>query len=137
VLEAMAVGGYSLGGEQSGHVIFGDHATTGDGLLTAVALLDIVARRGRTLAELAASAMTSLPQVLLNVRVDERVPNVSDLLADDIGAAERRLGETGRVLVRASGTEPLIRVMVEAADHVEADAVAQQLVGVVRDRFTS
>lgn len=137
VLEAMAEGGHSLGGEQSGHVIFGDHATTGDGLLTAVALLDRVARTGRSLADLAAGAMTSLPQVLVNVRVDERVPNVAELLADDIAAIERELGDTGRVLVRASGTEPLIRVMVEAADQTEAQRVADHLANIARSRFTA
>ena len=137
VLEAMAAGGYSLGGEQSGHVIFGDHATTGDGLLTAVVLLDTIARSQRSLAELATDAMTSLPQILVNVRVDERVPDVAERLADDIAAAEQRLGETGRVLVRASGTEPLIRVMVEAADQLEATSVADSLADIARRRFTA
>ena len=84
VLEALADGGHVLGGEQSGHVIFADHATTGDGMLTAVALLDIIARSGRSLADLAASAMTSLPQILVNVEVSERVPDVAVLLADDV-----------------------------------------------------
>ncbi len=115
VLEALASGGYSLGGEQSGHVIFSDHATTGDGVLSAVALLDAVKRSDRSLAELAAAAMTSLPQVLVNVRVSQRVPDVGEQMADDIAAVEATLGATGRVLVRASGTEPLIRVMVEAS----------------------
>lgn len=134
VLEALAAGGYSLGGEQSGHVIFSDHATTGDGLLTAIALLDIVARTS-PLDELARAAMTSLPQVLYNLVVAERVPDVADQLADEITAVERRLGESGRVLVRASGTEPLIRVMVEASSSEEAEAVALELIRVAEHKF--
>jgi phosphoglucosamine mutase len=134
VLEALNAGGYSLGGEQSGHVIFSDHATTGDGLLTGVALLDIVARTA-PLAELARRAMTSLPQVLHNLVVAERVPDVADRLADEIQAVEQRLGETGRVLVRASGTEPLIRVMVEASSADEAESAAAELIGVAQRRF--
>lgn len=135
VLEALAEGGFSLGGEQSGHVIFADHATTGDGILTAVALLDVVARDGRPLAEIATAAMTSLPQVLVNVTVADRVPDVAARLADDIERVEAVLGDTGRVLVRASGTEPLIRVMVEAATEHEAHSAADQLAEVVRRRF--
>ncbi len=115
VLEALADGGHVLGGEQSGHVIFADHATTGDGMLTAVALLDIIARSERPLADLAASAMTSLPQILVNVKVSERVPDVAVLLADDVARLESELAGSGRVLLRPSGTEPLVRVMVEAA----------------------
>jgi len=134
VLEALAAGGYSLGGEQSGHVIFADHATTGDGILTALALLDIVARTG-PLADLAASAMRSLPQVLRNVVVAERVPDVADLLSAEIAGVERRLGERGRVLVRASGTEPLIRVMIEASSATEAESAALELTRLVEHRF--
>jgi phosphoglucosamine mutase len=132
VLEALAAGGFSLGGEQSGHVIFADHATTGDGILTAVALLDAVRRSGRALADLAADAMTSLPQVLVNVRVARRMPDVADRLAAEIADAERELGHTGRVLVRASGTEPLVRVMVEAPTHGQAQSVADTLAAAVR-----
>jgi phosphoglucosamine mutase len=132
VLEALAAGGYSIGGEQSGHVIFADHATTGDGILTAVALLDSVRRAGLPLADVAADAMTSLPQVLVNVRVARRMPEVTDRLADEIAAAEAALGDEGRVLVRASGTEPLIRVMVEAPTHDLAHRVAEQLADAVR-----
>lgn len=135
VLEALASGGYSLGGEQSGHVIFADHATTGDGVLTAVALLDAVKRSGRPLAELAAAAMTSLPQVLVNVRVAQRVPDVGERMADDVAAVEATLGDTGRVLVRASGTEPLIRVMVEAATHDVAQQVADDLAAAAHRQF--
>jgi phosphoglucosamine mutase len=132
VLEALAAGGFSLGGEQSGHVIFADHATTGDGILTAVALLDAVRRSGRSLAELAADAMTSLPQVLVNVRVAGRMPDVADRLAGEIAAVQRELGDAGRVLVRASGTEPLVRVMVEAPTHDQAQSVADQLADAAR-----
>jgi phosphoglucosamine mutase len=127
VLEALAAGGFSLGGEQSGHVIFADHATTGDGILTAVALLDAVQRAGRPLAEIARDAMTSLPQLLVNVRVAHRMPDVAERLADEIAAAQRALGDTGRILVRASGTEPLVRVMVEAPTHDQAEEVAALL----------
>jgi phosphoglucosamine mutase len=132
VLEALAAGRFSLGGEQSGHVIFADHATTGDGILTAVALLDAVRRSGRTLAELAGDAMTSLPQVLVNVRVARRLPDVADRLADEIAAAERELGGSGRILVRASGTEPLVRVMVEAPTHEQAQSVANAVATAAR-----
>lgn len=127
VLEALAAGEYSLGGEQSGHVIFSDHATTGDGVLTAVALLDAVARAGNALADIAAAAMTSLPQVLVNVRVEQRAPDVADRLAVDIARVEATLGEAGRVLVRASGTEPLVRVMVEAPTREIAQSAADEL----------
>jgi len=127
VLEALTAGGYSLGGEQSGHVIFPDQATTGDGLLTALTLLDIVQRSGKQLSQLAEAAMTQLPQVLVNVRVGVRRPDVADLIADDIAAASASLGETGRILVRPSGTEPLIRVMVEAPTAEQARSTADAL----------
>jgi phosphoglucosamine mutase len=135
VLEALSAGGYSLGGEQSGHVIFADHATTGDGLLTAVALLDAVRRDGRPLHEVAADAMTSLPQVLVNVAVERRVADVAEQLADDITRVQAALGERGRVLVRASGTEPLVRVMVEADTEATARAAAAELVEAAHRRF--
>jgi phosphoglucosamine mutase len=135
VLEALVAGGHSLGGEQSGHVIFADHATTGDGLLTAVALIDIVKRSGSALADIASDAMTSLPQSLVNVRIAERVPDVAERLVDEIAVVEAELGATGRVLVRPSGTEPLIRVMVEAASADQAEAAADQLAKVVRAKF--
>jgi phosphoglucosamine mutase len=127
VLEALLAGGYSLGGEQSGHVIFPDHATTGDGMLTALALLDIVQRSGKQLSQLADASMTQLPQVLVNIKVDARRPDVAELLADDIAEAQAALGETGRILVRPSGTEPLIRVMVEAPTHELAQSTADRL----------
>ena len=127
VLEALHEGGYSLGGEQSGHVIFPAMASTGDGLLTAVQLLDVVARSGRSLADLAESAMTKLPQVLHNVPVLHGMLDVAERLAPEIELAEAQLGEQGRVLVRASGTEPLVRVMVEATDGAQAESVAAEL----------
>ena len=115
VLEAMRVAGYSLGGEQSGHVIMSDHATTGDGILTALHVLERMAATGQSLAG-AGSVMTRLPQVLVNV------PDVDKARADEDAVAGGRgrrggggLGDTGRVLLRPSGTEPLVRVMVEAA----------------------
>ena len=112
-------------------MIFPDLATTGDGLLTGVVLADIVLRSRRPLAELAAEAMTRLPQVLVNVRVARRDPDIATTIADDIAAAEAGLGAVGRVLVRPSGTEPLIRVMVEAPTQDDADAAATHLVGAV------
>jgi phosphoglucosamine mutase len=132
VLEALASGGYTLGGEQSGHVIFPARSTTGDGMLTAITLLDIVQRSGKQLSELAAAAMTRLPQVLVNVGVGKRHPDVAALIADDIAEAEQRLGSTGRVLIRPSGTEPLVRVMVEAATHELAEGSANSLADVIR-----
>jgi phosphoglucosamine mutase len=133
VLEALLAGNYSLGGEQSGHVIFPDHATTGDGMLTALALLDVVQRSGKQLSQLAEAAMKQLPQVLVNIEVARRQPDVADLLADDIAAAAAELGERGRILVRASGTEPLIRVMVEAPTRELAQSTADSLAARVRN----
>ena len=133
VLEALAEGGYSLGGEQSGHVIFTDHATTGDGMLTALVLLDVVQRSGRQLSQLARDAMTQLPQVLVNVRVGQRRPDVAELLATEIAAAADELGDTGRIPVRPSGTEPLVRVMVEAATHELARATGEHLADLIRN----
>ena len=127
VLEALETGGYSMGGEQSGHVVFPHLATTGDGILTGLVLADVVQRSGRTLAELAAEAMTRLPQVLVNVRVGAKPLALMEAVSREIAAAEERLGHEGRVLVRPSGTEPLVRVMVEAPTHDEADAVAGEL----------
>ncbi len=130
VLEALEDGGFSLGGEQSGHVIFRELATTGDGLLTGIRLVDAVARSGRPLADLA-SVMTRLPQVLRNVAVSRRDPALVEHLAGEIAAAEEALAGTGRVLVRPSGTEPLVRVMVEAPTAEAAATVADRLVEAV------
>lgn len=132
VLEAIDAGGFSLGGEQSGHVIFADRATTGDGLLTAVQLLDVLARSGRSLAELADDAMTRLPQVLHNVRVSGVAAEVAARVAGEVSEVEAELGDHGRVLIRASGTEPLVRVMVEAPTHDQAEAAASRLVAAVQ-----
>ena len=131
VLEALDAGGYTLGGEQSGHVIHRDLATTGDGVLTAVQLFDAVRRRGVDMGEWAASVMTQFPQVLENVRMPEKLPNLTELLADAVKAEEALLGADGRVLIRESGTEPVVRVMVEAADATVAVASAQRLVEAV------
>jgi phosphoglucosamine mutase len=132
VLEEMKRGGYALGGEQSGHVIALDHATTGDGTLTGLMLAARVADSGKSLAELA-SVMERLPQVLINVRdVDRSRVETSAELAAAVTDAERELGRTGRVLLRSSGTEPLVRVMVEAADSEQAASVAGRLADVVK-----
>jgi phosphoglucosamine mutase len=134
VLEALAERRLELGGEQSGHVIFRDLATTGDGLLTAVQLLDVVAHSGRALSELADDAMTRLPQVLRNVRVTRPGAEVAAEVADVAAAASAELGDAGRVLLRPSGTEPLVRVMVEADSQDRAEQVAARLVAAVEAR---
>ena len=131
VLEALQRGGYSLGGEQSGHVIFPELATTGDGLLTGVVLLDVVRRSGVPLSELAATSMTVLPQVLVNVEVQGSAAGVAERMHAEIAAAAALLGDAGRVLVRPSGTEPLVRVMVEAPTSELAERVAADLAGAV------
>ncbi|WP_371660321.1 phosphoglucosamine mutase [Streptomyces sp. NBC_00280] len=132
VLEEMKEHGYALGGEQSGHVIISDHATTGDGTLTGLLLAARVAQTGRTLRDLA-GVMVRLPQVLVNVPdVDRTRVGSSVELAAAVAEAERELGATGRVLLRPSGTEPLVRVMVEAADIDQARSVAGRLADVVK-----
>ncbi len=127
VLEALRAGSYSLGGEQSGHIIFHDLAATGDGLLTGLALADVLVRDGRPMSAVAATSMTQLPQVLVNVAVARRRPDVAELLADELAAAAVELGDHGRILVRPSGTEPLVRVMVEAPTHELALQHAERL----------
>jgi phosphomannomutase len=132
VLEAMRAGSYVLGGEQSGHIIMLDHATTGDGLLTALHLLAATASGGVPLAGLA-RVMTRYPQVLVNVTgVDKARAAKSPELAVAVAAAKAELGASGRVLVRPSGTEPTVRVMVEAKDHADAKRVADSLAATVR-----
>ncbi len=132
VLEAMRTGGFSLGGEQSGHVIMADHATTGDGTLTALHVASAMASGRRTLADLA-SVMTRLPQVLVNVPgVDKARADTDPVLQAEVAVASARLGDSGRVLLRQSGTEPLVRVMVEAPSHDAAAQIAEHLAGVVR-----
>jgi phosphoglucosamine mutase len=135
VLEALEQGGFSIGGEQSGHIIYRDLATTGDGLLAGMRLAEYVREADRSLADLAGRVMRSYPQTLVNVRVAERHPHVADELADEIDAAETALDGQGRVLLRPSGTEPLIRVMVEAATHEQAERTAASLADVVQRRF--
>ena len=131
VLEAMRANGYNLGGEQSGHVVLLDYGTTGDGTLTALHLLARMADTGMPLSELAA-VMTKLPQVLVNVRgVDRTAVGTAPGVMGAVAAAESRLGDTGRVLLRPSGTEPLVRVMVEAPTDAEARTVAEELAAVV------
>jgi phosphoglucosamine mutase len=131
VLEAMKAGGHKLGGEQSGHVILSDHATTGDGTLTAVMLLARLAQTGKSLRDLA-GVMTRLPQVLVNVpNVDKNRAGTDADVQAAVAAATARLGGTGRVLLRPSGTEPLVRVMVEAESSDTADEVAHDLAKVV------
>ncbi|MBN9210000.1 MAG: phosphoglucosamine mutase [Microbacterium sp. 71-36] len=134
VLEAMNEGRYSLGGEQSGHVIMSDFATTGDGLLTGLHIVAEMARQKKTMAELA-SIMTVYPQVLVNVRGVDRDRVSDDVVQEAVRAAEAELGDSGRVLLRASGTEPLVRVMVEAASEGVARAHADRLAEVVRERL--
>ncbi|MFD6416812.1 phosphoglucosamine mutase [Streptomyces sp. NPDC060194] len=132
VLESMKEHGYALGGEQSGHVIVLDHATTGDGTLTGLLLAARLCATGRTLADLA-SVMERLPQILVNVPdVDKSRVDSSPELRSAVADAERELGATGRVLLRPSGTEPLVRVMVEAADIDQARSVAGRLADVVK-----
>ena len=132
VLEAMREGGYVLGGEQSGHIIMQEYATTGDGILAGLHLLARLAESGKPLTELAA-VMRKLPQVMVNVPgVDKSRVSSSLELAEAVAAAETELGATGRVLLRPSGTEPLVRVMVEAETQERADSIANRLAEVVR-----
>ena len=131
VLEQMIASGAAIGGEQSGHVIFLEHNTTGDGLITALQLLAIVRDSGKPLSELA-RVMHHYPQVLVNVSVSDKGRlSASAAVTQAIHEAERLLGEEGRVLVRASGTEPYVRVMVEAADETTAHSIADTLTSVV------
>lgn len=135
VLDELRAMGATLGGEQSGHIIFLEHNTTGDGLVTALQLMSVIKTSGKPLSELR-RVMTRFPQVLENVPVRDRARvTTSAALADAVTLAERRLGVNGRVLVRASGTEPLVRVMAEAADEAEARAVVEALVDVVRSEL--
>ncbi len=133
VLEALQRTGGSLGGEQSGHIVFADMATTGDGLLSGVQLLDLVVRSGQPLSALAAAAMTRLPQVLVNVPVAVRRPDVAEIVGEQIAHEQALLGSTGRILIRPSGTEALVRVMVEAGDEALAREVANRLASVVAE----
>jgi phosphoglucosamine mutase len=132
VLEGLAEHGASLGGEQSGHVIMTEYATTGDGILTGLHLVAEMARTGKSIAELA-SVMTVYPQILVNVRgVKHRGLSGNTVIAQAVTDAEAELADTGRVLLRPSGTEPMVRVMVEAADQATADRLAHQIADVVK-----
>ncbi len=132
VLEALNADGLTLGGEQSGHIVFRHLATTGDGVLTGILLADLVKRSGASLAELARGSMQRLPQVLLNVAASRPAEAVAEAAVQaEVAAVELELGARGRVLLRASGTEPLVRVMVEAADEAVAHAAARRLCVVV------
>jgi phosphoglucosamine mutase len=131
VLEELRAGGYALGGEQSGHLVLPGYATTGDGVLTALRLMGRMAATGRPLGELA-TVVRPLPQVLVNVRVANKAAvSASRRVRDAVSEAELELGERGRVLLRPSGTEQLVRVMVEAPTEEQARRVAGQLAEVV------
>jgi phosphoglucosamine mutase len=134
VAEAMGRLGASIGGEQSGHIILSEHVTTGDGIVTALALLDVMVRSGKSLSELAA-VMQKYPQTLINVRVDEpgvaKAIAASDTVVLAVSEAEKRLGEEGRVLLRPSGTEPIVRVMVEHEDESVCREVCEDVSRVV------
>lgn len=136
VLLALDGESLSLGGEQSGHIIYRDLATTGDGLLAAVTLAALIADSDRPLSEIASRAMTSFPQVLINLRVGKRVDDVDQLFQSEIAMAEKTLGGSGRVLVRASGTEPMVRVMVEAPQQDIAEKVAATLAEAITARLS-
>jgi phosphoglucosamine mutase len=132
VLEALRARGLALGGEQSGHIVLPSHATTGDGLLTALQLMSRMAQTKRSLADLA-SVMTKFPQVLLSVPVKDRAAAGSaESVRAAVRAAEESLGSTGRVLLRPSGTEPLVRVMVEAPTADQAHSLANHVADAVR-----
>ena len=135
VLAALEENSLVLGGEQSGHIIYRDLATTGDGLLAALMLSAIVAEAKKTLGEIASAAMTSFPQVLINLRVSKRVENIEKLFESEIAVAEKSLQANGRVLVRASGTEPMVRVMVEASQQATAESVAATLAQAITTRL--
>ena len=132
VLENMLANGHKLGGEQSGHIILKEHANTGDGLLTALHLMQVMSKTGKSLKELS-QVMIRFPQVLVNVRdVDKSKLNSSATIARAISDFENGLGDGGRILVRSSGTEPLVRVMVEAESLEVATQIANELAELVR-----
>jgi phosphoglucosamine mutase len=135
VLEALIDGGFSLGGEQSGHIIIPAHATTGDGMLTGVVLLDAVIRLGQSLAELSSASMNSYPQVLINVPVSVRGEVPDEAIREVRQELEGELGEDGRILIRPSGTEPLVRVMVEAAHQADAERIATTLADAIERSY--
>ncbi|SHF73002.1 phosphoglucosamine mutase [Ornithinibacillus halophilus] len=131
VMEEMRKGGYNLGGEQSGHIIFLDYSTTGDGMLSAIQLVNVMKETGKPLSELA-EEMTIFPQVLKNIRVVDKQKALSDSrILSEIESVERELGDEGRVLVRPSGTEPLVRVMVEAPTKEQCEKYADRVVALI------
>jgi phosphoglucosamine mutase len=135
VMEKMLEGGYNLGGEQSGHVIFLDHNTTGDGLISALQILAIMKQTGKPLSELAA-CMKTYPQTLVNVKVKERrdlmsIPEIAQRIAE----VEKKLGDSGRLLVRYSGTEPKVRVMIEGEDERGIKTLADELAGIIKEKL--
>lgn len=135
VLESMGANGFSLGGEQSGHVIMSEFATTGDGVLTGLHLAKRVATTGKSLKELAA-VMTRLPQVIINVKnVDKLRAGLDTAISSAVADASAELGSSGRVLLRPSGTEPVVRVMVEAPSDDQAGEIAERLAAIVKDRL--
>lgn len=137
VLERMLADGYNIGGEQSGHVIFLDHNTTGDGTLTAIQLLSVLKRSGKKASELA-GIMQTMPQVLVNARVNNTKKNSymeDDVVRRGIAELEEKFAQDGRVLIRTSGTEPLVRVMIEGTDIKKMDAEARKLAALIEERL--
>jgi phosphoglucosamine mutase len=135
VMEKMIEGGYNLGGEQSGHIIFLDHNTTGDGLISALQVLAVMKQTGKSLSELAV-CMKNYPQVLINVKVRDRrdlasIPEIAGRMAE----IEKKLDGTGRLLVRYSGTEPKVRVMIEGEDQTVIRALAEGLAEIIKTKL--
>ena len=136
VLESMNANGFTLGGEQSGHVIMSEFATTGDGVLTGLHLAARMARTGKSLKELG-QVMTRLPQVMINVKdVDKLRAGIDPQIQSAVSAANKELGDTGRVVLRPSGTEPVVRVMVEAETTERAQQVCEELAAIVKERVS-
>jgi phosphoglucosamine mutase len=135
VVEEMLKNGYNLGGEQSGHMIFLDHNTTGDGILSALQVLAIIQRSGKPLSELA-QVMTSLPQVLVNVKVRKKTDLKKNKAVKDVmDQVTAELGDNGRLLVRYSGTEALLRVMIEGENQGRIEVLAHQVAETVREQL--
>ncbi|HLF86856.1 MAG TPA: phosphoglucosamine mutase, partial [Nitrospiria bacterium] len=127
VMDEIISGGYNLGGEQSGHIIFYDHNTTGDGIITALQVLALMKKTGRRLSDLA-SSMVRLPQILINVKISEKVDLDSiDTVKGKVDKIKKRLGDSGRLLIRYSGTEPLVRIMIEGLREDEIRMMAEEL----------
>jgi len=137
VLERMLADGYNIGGEQSGHVIFLDYNSTGDGVLTAIQLLSVLKRSGKKASELA-SIMQVMPQVLVNARVNNAKKNNymdDEVVRKGIEELEQEFSQDGRVLIRTSGTEPLVRVMIEGKDIEKMDKAARKLASLIEERL--